>query len=133
MRADGSSSQPAPPGSTITCRNLNGQVINKGFEVSINALYFPNQGNGNCDNDYVFYRLSDVILMKAEAQLRSSNAVGALTIVNYIRVNRGASLLASLTLDNLVVERGRELDLENVRRNDLIRFGKFLTPWQEKQ
>ncbi len=30
-------SQPAPPGSTVTWKNLEGQVINKGFEVSINA------------------------------------------------------------------------------------------------
>ncbi len=93
---------------------------------------FPNQGNGNWDNDYVFYRLSDVMLMKAEAQMRSNNPVGALTIVNSIRLNRGATALATLTLDNLLDERGRELYLENVRRNDLIRFGKFLTPWQEK-
>jgi starch-binding outer membrane protein, SusD/RagB family len=93
---------------------------------------FPNQGNGNWDNDFVFYRLSDVLLMKAEAQLRSNNATAALTIVNSIRLNRGATALASLTVDNLLDERGRELYLENVRRNDLIRFGKFLLPWQEK-
>ena len=29
--------QPAPPGSVVTWKNLDGQVINKGFEVSINA------------------------------------------------------------------------------------------------
>lgn len=93
---------------------------------------FPNQGNGNWDNDFVFYRITDVMLMKAEAMLRTNNAAGALLIVNTIRLKRGATALASLTLDNLLDERGRELYLENVRRNDLIRFGKFLTPWQEK-
>jgi len=29
-------------------------------------------------------------------------------------------------------ERGRELYWEGWRRNDLIRFGKFLDAWQEK-
>jgi hypothetical protein len=96
------------------------------------AVDFPNQGNGNWDNDYVFYRLADVLLMKAEAMLRGGNAGGALTIVNNIRTNRGATALGALTLDNLLDERARELYLENVRRQDLIRFGKFLEPWQEK-
>ena len=70
--------------------------------------------------------------MKAEALLRTGAAGDALTIVNSIREARGASDLGSLTLDNLLDERGRELYLELVRRQDLIRFGKFLDPWQLK-
>ena len=88
--------------------------------------------NGFTDNDYVFFRLADVQLMKAEALLRTGQAAAALTIVNQLRANRGATALASLTLDNLLDERGRELYLESWRRQDLIRFGKFLQPWQEK-
>jgi hypothetical protein len=38
----------------------------------------------------------------------------------------------SLTLDNLLDERGRELYYEGWRRQDLIRFGKYLNAWQEK-
>jgi len=93
---------------------------------------YPNDNSGNIDNDYPFFRLTDVLLMKAEAQLRTNNAGGALTIVNAIRANRGASALGSATLDNLIDERGRELYLESWRRQDLIRFGKFLGPFQEK-
>ena len=93
---------------------------------------YPNDNSGNVDNDYPFFRYSDVLLMKAEAQLRTSNAAGALTIVNSIRTNRGATSLAALTLDNLLDERGRELYLESWRRQDMIRFGKFLAPFQEK-
>jgi hypothetical protein len=87
---------------------------------------------GWVDNDYVYFRLTDVMLMKAEAQLRTNNAASALVIVNNIRVNRGATPLASLTLDNLLDERARELYLESWRRQDLIRFGKYLLPYQEK-
>lgn len=86
----------------------------------------------NSDNDYVFLRFADVLLMKAEAMLRSGNAAGALTIVNQIRAKRGTSNLGSLTTDALLDERGRELYWEGWRRQDLIRFGKYLAAWQEK-
>ena len=84
------------------------------------------------DNDMVIFRYPDVLLMKAEALLRNGDASGALTIVNSIRTQRGASALASLDLSSLLDERGRELYWEGWRRNDLIRFGKFLDAWQEK-
>jgi hypothetical protein len=96
---------------------------------------YINDGNGKVENDFVYYRYPDVLLMKAEAILRGGSggsAVTALALVNQVRVNRGASLLTSLTLDNLLDERGRELYWECSRRLDLIRFGKFLNPWQEK-
>jgi hypothetical protein len=98
----------------------------------------------NSNNDYVYFRIADVILMKAEAILRGGTATPnpaafgggstALAQVNFLRthVSRSASALGALTLDNLIDERGRELYWEGWRRNDLIRFGKFLAPWQEK-
>ena len=66
--------------------------------------------------------------MKAEALLRKGNAAGALTIMNELRAIRGATPLASATLTNLLEERGREMYWEGWRRNDMIRFGKFLDP-----
>ena len=100
---------------------------------------FINDGSGNIDNDYVFFRLADVLLMKAEAIQRGGTATTAgiyggtaLAIVNNLRINRGATALGSLTLDNLIDERAREMYLESWRRQDMIRFGKFLQPFQEK-
>lgn len=102
---------------------------------------FVNDGGGNVDNDYVYFRLADVLLMKAEAIMRGGTGTvagpygsTALALVNYIRTHssRNASLLASLSLDQLLDERGRELYLESWRRQDMIRFGKFLAPFQEK-
>ena len=80
----------------------------------------------------MIFRYADVLLMKAEALLRTGAAATALPIVNSIRTARGATALGSLTADNLLDERGRELYWEGWRRNDLIRFGKFLGAWQEK-
>ena len=79
-------------------------------------------------NDYVHFRYADILLMKAEALLRSGNAGDALPLVNEIRNTRiePDAPFGTLTLDNLLDERGRELYWEGYRRQDLIRFGKFL-------
>lgn len=90
------------------------------------------KSSNNANNDYVFLRYADVLLMKAEALLRTNNAPDALTIVNTIRANRHASVWTSIDLDKLIDERGRELYWEGWRRQDLIRFGKFLDIWQLK-
>ena len=92
------------------------------------------------DNDWVYFRLPDVLLMKAEAILRNGTATPglyggtALELVNSVRQHpsRGASKLPAIDLNILLDERGRELWLECWRRQDLIRFGKFLKPFQGK-
>ncbi len=91
-----------------------------------------NAGNGIVDNDFVYFRLADVMLMKAEALLRTDGGGQALPIVNAIRASRGATPLGAVTLDDLLDERGRELYSEGWRRQDLIRFGKFLSPRELK-
>ncbi|WP_276480721.1 RagB/SusD family nutrient uptake outer membrane protein [Paraflavitalea pollutisoli] len=109
--------------------------IGQNLEVTgIRVIKYPidyNSGD-NANNDYVYYRYADVLMMKAEALLRTSNAAAALTIVNSIRTKRGIAALASVSLDQMLDERGREFYWEGMRRNDLIRFGKYLQPWQEK-
>jgi len=89
---------------------------------------------GQRNNDWVVFRYADVLLMQAEAILRggAGSAADALTLVNSIRTNRGVTGLGTLTLDNLLDERARELYWEGWRRQDLIRFNKFLLAWQEK-
>jgi len=84
------------------------------------------------NNDWVVFRYADVLLMKAEALLRTGKATEGLVIVNSIRTLRGATPLAALDEQALLDERGREMYWEGWRRNDLIRFGKYLQPWQEK-
>lgn len=125
------------------------KIIEKGTNLEVTGIRaykypidFQYDANGNADNDYVYFRLADVLLMKAEAILRGgtggTNAGGygntAVDLVNSVRTHpsRGASLMASVNLDQLLDERGRELYLESWRKQDLIRFGKYLLPWQEK-
>ena len=84
------------------------------------------------ENEYVIFRFADVLLAKAEALVRTNNAAAALPIVNSIRARATATPFVTVTLDNLLDERGREMAWEGWRRNDLIRFGKFLNAWQEK-
>lgn len=89
----------------------------------------------NVDNDLVIYRYSDVILMKAEAILRGGTATNGdtpLSLVNSIREKRGVDALASIDLDLLLDERGFELYWEGHRRQDLIRFGKYLDAYTNK-
>ncbi len=102
--------------------------------TGIRVIKYPIDYNGgdNADNDYVFYRYADVLLMKAEALLRTGDEAGALALVNEIRTARGVDALSSIDLDILLDERGRELYWEGHRRTDLIRFGKFLGTWNEK-
>jgi len=108
--------------------------------TGIRVMKYPIDYAANfpANNDWVIYRYSDVLLMKAEAILRGGTATGvapfnsAAGIVNLIRTTRGALALGTVDLAALLDERGRELYWEGLRRNDLIRFGKFLDAWQEK-
>jgi len=53
-------------------------------------------------------------------------------LVNNIRDRAGVDPFPALTDDLLLAERGREMYAEMVRRQDLIRFGKFDDAWWEK-
>ena len=85
------------------------------------------------DTDFPMFRLADVHLMYAEAVLRGGTGgttAQALTYVNALRQRayKGTrTALATITLDNILDERGRELYWEMHRRTDLIRFKKFTT------
>ena len=97
--------------------------------------YVASSNSFNGKNDYVFFRYADALLMKAEAILRGGTATGgetALSIVNTLRARSGAPALTAVTLNDILAERGRELYLEAVRRPDLIRFGKYNDPVNER-
>ena len=91
----------------------------------------------HANNDFPIYRLADIYLMKAEAEIRLYGQVKDITYVNQLRSRAGVSLYntANLSLDEMIEERARELAWEGHRRQDLIRFGmftggKYLWPWK---
>ena len=80
------------------------------------------------DTDYPVIRLAEVYLNAAECALRGHGDMALATkYVNYLRSRAGVSTWtqADLSLNTLLDERARELYGENVRRTDLVRFGKF--------
>lgn len=102
-----------------------GTRVNKWeFEVGLS--------NADQENDYHIFRLADVYLMKAEALVRMGrDNAEATRLVNVIR-ERGFGNsdhnYASVTLDNIYLERRLELAWECYSRQDMIRFGTFLEP-----
>lgn len=91
--------------------------------------------------DWSLYRLTWVYFAKAEAIMRKNNGVATQAAVDLINACRQRSFaatdwpaeaytIATLTMDELLKERGREFIFEGFRRQDLIRFDKFVsTAW----
>jgi hypothetical protein len=90
--------------------------------------YHPSHGSYN--RYYVLARYADAYLMKVEAILRGgTSGDAALTLYNQLRSVREASEATSVTLNDVLKERGRELYIEGWRRNDQVRFGTFTSPF----
>jgi len=97
------------------------------------------------ENDYIIYRLTEIYFNKAEALMRKNAGKATTEAVNLINECRKRAFkdedwskaqytTATLTMDELLAERGREFIFEGKRRTDLIRFGKFTTAswWDHK-
>ncbi|ASZ13410.1 RagB/SusD family nutrient uptake outer membrane protein [Chitinophaga pendula] len=102
-----------------------------------NIKYYPDVTATSRDqsNDVAVFRYADVLLMKAEAELRGAAVTNGETpesLVNQIRTKRKATTVGTITLDELLMERARELNWEGWRRNDLIRYGKYEGSWGYK-
>jgi len=83
---------------------------------------------GNRYNDFVYLRLAETYLLKAEAQLLMGDRAGAAQTLNIVRKRSNASEITAddVTLDFILDERSRELVLEEDRRWTLLRTGKWL-------
>lgn len=77
-------------------------------------------------NDFPVYRYADVLLMQAECEIRLGNVAPAASYLNQVRERAGLSDITVPTLQNVLDERGFELNMEGHRRQDMIRFGTYL-------
>lgn len=86
------------------------------------------------DTDFPLFRLGDVYLMYAECAKRgaaNASMSQAVTYINDLRERANNSTAnnisqTDLTLDFILDERSRELHWEGHRRQDLIRFNKYV-------
>ena len=89
-----------------------------------------------CEIDMPIYRYADVLTLLSEAIVRNGNSITqeAIGLLNQVRVTHGGLKAYQLSdfssvedfLDKLLEERGHEFYFEGVRRQDLIRHGKFI-------
>lgn len=95
----------------------------------------PNAVSENNGNDIVYVRYADILLSKAEA-LNEKNGPNTETIslINEVRSRAEASEIKLTDFsskeelrDFILAERGREFYSEGLRREDLIRHGKFIS------
>lgn len=96
-----------------------------------NMKFYPAapMNGGGASNDFPIYRYADILLMKAECHARLGHAAEAKPFIDQVRVRAGLNALpANPTLEDIYKERGFELTWEGHRRQDMIRFEKFLDP-----
>lgn len=88
------------------------------------------------ENHYIIFRLTEIYFNKAEAIMRRNGGTATQEAVDLINASRERAFTAedwpaaryttaTLTMDELLAERGREFIFEGKRRADIIRFGRF--------
>ncbi|PYP20526.1 MAG: hypothetical protein DMD54_00835 [Gemmatimonadetes bacterium] len=90
-----------------------------------------NQDNGN---DFAWFRLAEMYLIKAEAELNGATGSSTpLALVRQVRArNFGTDTLSSVTLPVILRERLFEFIGEGKRRQDLVRFGQYTAKFEFK-
>lgn len=131
------SAAPDPDGTRLNFTPQSNEVHPNGWRqggARIGKYEYAIGGTPDMSNDFVIFRLADIMLTRAEALWRmNAGDAEALQLVNDIRKRAGVDEYASLTADNLFEERGREMYVEMTRRQDQIRFGKYGDAWWEKE
>ena len=130
-----------------------GDITNTSESACVRVAKFSpdaaNNDGGNHGNDYPFFRLAEMYLIKAEALNEQGNVGAAVPLVNALRervydaADPTSPPLAQFLLTaanfnqttfraRLLDERLFELIYEAKRRQDLVRFGEFDDPTQYK-
>jgi starch-binding outer membrane protein, SusD/RagB family len=98
----------------------------------------PNHVGVDAGNDYAYFRLAEMYLIKAEAMNELGDAAGAAAVINASTRARAfpktakplpTNLSQAAMRDSILNERLFELMSEGKRRQDLIRHGTYTDPW----
>jgi hypothetical protein len=95
----------------------------------------PGHVEQNNGNDFAYFRLGEIYLIKAEAlNEQAAGSAPALLLVNALRARafNPAQPRATIDRDQLLQERLFELGGEAKRRQDLIRHGHYTDAWEFK-
>jgi len=123
----------------------NGLHVNKWKNIRSDGGPISDVTANFSDVDFPVFRLSEIYLIYAEAVLRGGTGGSLATAVQYFNLIRrrayghpttpGIGDVATISLQDVLDERGRELFWEGHRRTDLIRYGllttaTYLWPWK---
>ena len=95
------------------------------YEVDNTTSFYLNH-----NNDKVFWRYADALLLAAEAKVRMGQSGDA--EVNEIRDRVQAGQKSNVTLQDILDERMLEFSYEGMRRQDQIRFGTYTEPTTDR-
>jgi hypothetical protein len=136
IRLQDASAEPADPdGADLTFTPVLNELEPGAFRQAgarIGKYEFASGSTANLNNDFVLFRYAGILLDAAECQARLGNSGAALPLINQVRQRAGMADFGTITLDDLLAERGRELFFEGTRRPDLIRHGKWGAAWNFK-
>jgi starch-binding outer membrane protein, SusD/RagB family len=97
----------------------------------------PNHVAENNGNDFAWFRLAEMYLIKAEALNELNQTAAAIPLLNVVHTRAGLPALATTLTqqqvrDAILKERLLEFVGEGKRRQDMIRMGKFTLPFGYK-
>lgn len=102
----------------------------KGWQPVVQATISDpaNGGGGNIHTDFMFMRLAETYLLRAEAYLGLNDKIKSAADINVVRSRANAKPVSpeDVDIDYILDERIRELYLEEMRMIILLRMGKLV-------
>ena len=109
-----------------------------GEQGNITLCYkYPNPGGSGDHDDTKVLRLADIILIAAEAYYNAGDFTNANKYLNMVAKQRDPSFAGwndtgALVLEDILIERRKELAFEGNRLWDLVRLGRTFTKWSSQ-
>ena len=132
---------------TITGESSVSTMLNGDFCSGLYVVkypFYPEAESGCLEEDYTVMRLPEIFYSEAESYLRLGDARKAGELLNSVRkrnypqdvwskVLYAPEGQATLNMEEMLDEWGREFLCESRRRTDLIRFNRFGEAWWDKE